>query len=82
MWARKKKRGRRIFHNVEYDKFEEDKLKELEDALEEHKEIDLWEHWTRVESLKMLYNANFNIKKALEVSRNFENRFIWISLKC
>lgn len=68
MWSRSSKRGRRIFHNVEYDAFEEQKLKELEEELEKNKEIKLWEHWTRVESLKMLYNGNFEIKKALEVT--------------
>ena len=65
-----------MFHNVEYADFEEEALGELEEELKKHPEIVLDEEWTRVESLKMLYNAKFNVQKAVEVGVFF--LFFWI----
>ena len=65
-----KKAARKIFHKVAYTDFEEENINALEKMVKEREEpIELPKDWLRSDYLKMLYNANFNLEKALKVKK-------------
>jgi hypothetical protein len=59
------KGSRKIFHCVPYTPFEERELQRLDDTLQARR-IGYTSDWTTADSLKMLYNAKFEIEKAVQ----------------
>jgi hypothetical protein len=61
-----KKAIRKIFYSAEFDQFERDHIKELEDALnKEHVVLPSW--WTREETCRFCYCQRFDVKKCVDV---------------
>lgn len=78
-WDEKKSKcSRKIYHNVPYDAYEEEKIVELEAAIRDAG-INLDSTWDKIDTLKMLHNGKFDMKSSLKVTLIFIETGSWDS---